>query len=338
MEKQDLNNRDQDILKATVLSYIKTAAPIGSRTITKQFDFGLSPATIRNIMADLEDLGFLAQPHTSAGRIPTEKAYRYYVNYLLDEKSEEFEPYELDYTEDFSTLLHHTSKMLSFLSKYTGIVMAPRLSNIMFKHIKFISLRKSMVLAIFVNHEGHAYNKTFESNEPLSQKELDQLSIIINDRFSNKNLEDIKKLLMLELREEKKKYEHLLNKVFDFNKKTVNDFQDQKLYVEGTTNIMDLPEFTEIEKIKSLFKAFEEKYTLVKLLDRFLASEGPQVLIGSENPFLEANECSLVISTYKLSEKEIGAVGVIGPIRMEYHRVISLVDYTARMLTKTHQC
>jgi len=140
------------------------------------------------------------------------------------------------------------------------------------------------------------------------------------------------------LKEEKKKYEYLLSKVFDFNKKNVNDYQDQKLFVEGTTNIMDLPEFTDIDKIKSLFKAFEERFALVKLLDRFLASEGTQVLIGSENPFLEANECSLVISTYKLSDKEVGAVGIIGPIRMEYHRVITLVDYAAKMLTKTHLC
>jgi len=338
MEKQDLNNRDQGILKATVISYIKTATPIGSRTITKQFDFGLSPATIRNIMADLEDLGFLAQPHTSAGRVPTEKAYRYYVNYLIDGKSEEFVPYQLSKTEDFPTMLSHTSKMLSLLSRYTSIVMAPKLSNIIFKHIKFISLKKNLILAIFVNHEGHVYNKNFESDETLSQKDLDQLSNIINDRFSNKNLEEIKKLLMYELKEEKKKYEYLLSKVFDFNKKNVNDYQDQKLFVEGTTNIMDLPEFTDIDKIKSLFKAFEERFALVKLLDRFLASEGTQVLIGSENPFLEANECSLVISTYKLSDKEVGAVGIIGPIRMEYHRVITLVDYAAKMLTKTHLC
>ncbi|MBI1822806.1 MAG: heat-inducible transcription repressor HrcA [Nitrospirae bacterium] len=336
MEKEDLNYRDQNILKATIASYIKTASPIGSRTITKQFDFGISPATVRNIMADLEDLGFLAQPHTSAGRIPTEKAYRYYVNYLLDEKTEEFEPYQLTQTEDFSVLLGHTSKMLSLLSRYTSIIMAPKLSNIMFKHIKFISLRKNVILAIFVNHEGNAYNKTFESDETLTQTELDHLATIINERFSNKNLEEIRKLLTRELKEEKKHYEHLLNKVFELNKKNKNDFQDQKLFVEGTTNFMDLPEFMDIEKIKSVFKVFEERLVLVKLLDRFLASEGTQVLIGSENPFLEENECSLVISTYKLSEKEIGAVGVIGPIRMEYPRVIALVDYTAKMLSRTN--
>ena len=331
----ELGHRDHDILKATVVSYIKTALPIGSRTITKQFDFGLSPATIRNIMADLEDLGFLSQPHTSAGRIPTEKAYRYYVDHLLEENQPiEFEEYQFTKTDDLKSLLHNTSKMLSLLTRYTSIVMAPQFKSMLIKHIKFISLRKNVVLAVFVNNEGTPYNKTFELDEPLSQKELDKLSSVLNDRFSDKSLDEIKKLIFKEMYEEKSRYEQLLNNVFDFNNKNI---QENQLFVEGATNIMDLPDFTDIDKIKSLFKAFEEKYTLIKLLDRCLSSEGAQVLIGSENPFLEANECSLVISSFKLGENEIGAVGIIGPIRMEYHRVISLVDYTAKMLTQAHQ-
>ncbi|MBI1820413.1 MAG: heat-inducible transcription repressor HrcA [Nitrospirae bacterium] len=331
----ELTHRDYDILNATVVSYIKTATPIGSRTITKQFDFGLSPATIRNIMADLEDLGFLSQPHTSAGRIPTEKAYRYYVDQLLEENEPiEIEAYKFTKNDDLKSLLHNTSKILSLLSRYTSIVMAPQFNSMLFKHIKFISLRKNVVLAILVNSDGNPYNKTFELDETLSQKELDRFSAILNDRFSNKSLDDIKKSIFKEMNEEKKRYEQLLNKVFDFNKKNI---QENQLFVEGTTNIMDLPEFTDVEKIKSLFRAFEEKFTLIKLLDRCLFSEGPQVLIGSENPFLEANECSLVISSFKLGGKEAGAIGIIGPIRMEYHRVISLVDYAAKMLTKAHQ-
>ena len=336
MEKDELNNRDQTILRATVASYIKSASPIGSRTITKQLDLGLSPATIRNIMADLEDLGFLAQPHTSAGRVPTEKAYRYYVNYLLDPQFAEYEPYQLSQSENITDLLRHTSKMLSILSRYTGIVMAPKLNKIIFKHIKFIALKGNMILAILVNDEGHVYNKTFQYGESLGQAELDRLSAMINDRFSNKSLENIKKLLAGELREEKVAYESLLEKVLNLNPNESDSPLDQKLFLEGTTNIMDLPEFTDIDKIKSLFKAFEEKLALINLLDHFLSSEGTQVLIGSENPFLEENACSLVISTYKLSDREIGAVGVLGPIRMEYHRVIALVGYAAKMLTRTH--
>jgi heat-inducible transcriptional repressor len=336
----ELSHRDQDILKATVISYIKTAAPIGSRTITKQFDFGLSAATIRNIMADLNDLGFLLQPYTSAGRVPTEKAYRFYVDLLLEENKElsEIEHYQLTKTEDLNTLLHDASKTLSILSGYTSIVAAPKFETITFKHIKFISLKKNLILAIFVTGDGNPYNITVEMDESLSQKELDRLSAMINDRYSDRSIDEVKKSLLIEIHEEKKRYEQLLTKVFDLNKKKKSEFQENQLFVEGTTNIMDLPEFTETEKIKSLFKAFEEKVVLVKLLDLCLSSDGPQVLIGSENAFLEANDCSLVISSYRLGEKDVGAVGVIGPIRMEYHRVISLVDYTAKLITKAHLC
>ncbi len=331
----ELPHRDHDILNATVVSYIKTAVPIGSRTITEQFDFGLSPATIRNIMADLENLGFLSQPHTSAGRIPTVKAFRYYVDQLLEENNPiEIEEIKFTKSDDLKSLLHNTSKMLSLLSRYTSIVMAPQFNSMLFKHIKFISLRKNVVLAILVNSDGNPYNKTFELDETLSQKELDRFSAILNDRLPNKSLDDIKKSILKEMNDEKKRYEQLLNKVFDFNRKNI---QENQLFVEGATNIMDLPEFTDVERIKSLFRAFEEKYTIIQLLDLCLSSEGPQVLIGSENPFLEANECSLVICSFKLGGKETGAIGIIGPIRMEYHRVISLVGYAAKMLTRAHQ-
>lgn len=341
----DLNDRGRSVLKATVISHIHSALPIGSRTITKQFDFGLSSATIRNIMADLADLGFLSQPHTSAGRIPTEKAYRFYVDLLLEEKPpapvEDLENYRLSPSNDTEALLQQTSKMLSLLSRYTSIVTAPKIETMRLKHLKFISLRENIALAIFVTEDGQALNKTFDTETTVSQKELDRISAMINDRLARETLDELKMSLLKEAKEEKRRYEALLNKVFEFNGKHFSDAEEKRLFVEGATNIIDLPEFTDIEKIKSLLKAFEEKNTILKFLDRCLQAEGaaigPQVFIGSENPFLQANECSLVIATYEAGTRNYGAVGVIGPIRMDYSRTISLVDYTAKMLTKINR-
>jgi heat-inducible transcriptional repressor len=339
----DLDERSQSILKAIVLSYIRTAYPVGSRSLTKSFDFGLSPASIRNIMADLEEMGYLAQPHPSAGRIPTEKGYRFYVNGVLDEIDQErimeglgIEKYQMHKTEDIKQLFQETSKLLSMHSHYAGIVLTPKFANMFFQHLKFIKLRKFHVLMVFVSMEGLIQTKVIETEKDFSQQELDRFSFFLNDRFKGIALQEIQSALLNQMREDKEQYSRLLQKVLDLVNKAFQEAQGnphgEELFLEGTANILDLPEFANVEKMKALFKAFEEKYIIMKLLDGCFSNDGVQVFIGSENPFLGINNCSLVITNYKRGSQVLGALGIIGPTRMEYSKVIPLVDYTAKWL------
>jgi heat-inducible transcriptional repressor len=342
----DLDERNQKILRAIVLSYIRTAFPVGSRSLTKAFDFGLSPASIRNIMADLEEMGYLTQPHPSAGRVPTERGYRFYVNGLLDEIDPErvtedlgIDQYRLHRTEDIKELLQETSRLLSMHSHYAGIVLTPKLANMFFQHLQFIKLRRNHVLTVFVSTEGIVQTKVIETDKDFSQQELDRFSAFLNDRFRGISLQEVKTTLLNQMREDKEQYSRLLQKALDLVNKAFQEAQGktagEELFLEGTTNILDLPEFSTVEKMKALFKAFEEKYIMMKLLDTCFNSEGVQVFIGSENAFLGINDCSLVITNYKRGSQVLGALGIIGPTRMEYSKVIPLVDYTAKLLSQT---
>ncbi|MCI0528617.1 MAG: heat-inducible transcriptional repressor HrcA, partial [Nitrospira sp.] len=199
----DLDERSQNILKGIVLSYIRTAYPVGSRSLTKSFNFGLSPASIRNIMADLEEMGYLTQPHLSAGRIPTEKGYRFYVNGLLDVIDQErvmedlgIEQYQVHQTEDTKQLFQETSRLLSMHSHYAGIVLTPKFANMFFQHLQFIKLRKYHILMVFVSMEGLVKTKVIETEKDFSQQELGRFSSFLNDRFKGMALEEIKSSLL----------------------------------------------------------------------------------------------------------------------------------------------
>lgn len=341
----DLDERSQNILKGIVLSYIRTAYPVGSRSLTKSFNFGLSPASIRNIMADLEEMGYLTQPHLSAGRIPTEKGYRFYVNGLLDVIDQErvmedlgIEQYQVHQTEDTKQLFQETSRLLSMHSHYAGIVLTPKFANMFFQHLQFIKLRKYHILMVFVSMEGLVKTKVIETEKDFSQQELGRFSSFLNDRFKGMALEEIKSSLLNQMREDKEQYSRLLQKALDLMNKAFQEAQGkpygEELFLEGATNILDLPEFSNVEKMKTLFKAFEEKYIMMKLLDSCFDNEGVQVFIGSENAFLGINDCSMVITNYKRGSQVLGVLGIIGPTRMEYSKVIPLVDYTAKWLSQ----
>lgn len=336
----DLGARNSEILSAVIHSYIKKAYPVGSRTFTKDFDFGLSPATIRNIMADLEDMGYLTQPHTSAGRIPTEKGYKFYVDSLMKENrwalEEPFleEGYQHLRIEDIRELLHETSKFLSVFSHYTGLVLSPKFSRIILNQIRFIRLRKKHIMAIYVSDDGMLYNKVIEVEDELSWSELDRIALYLNNRFGGMTLQDIKNKLMAEIEEEKRLYNKLMIRAIQLAKESLDISGEGEVYLEGASNILDVPEFAIAEKMKLIFKAFEERYNIIQLLNRFIDSAGVKVSIGSENSFLGIEDCSLVISTYKKGNQILGILGIIGPTRMEYSKVIPVVDYAAKMLSK----
>lgn len=339
----ELDDRSKEILKAIVLFYIKTAFPVGSQTISQNHDFGISPATIRNIMADLEEQGFLTQPHASAGRIPTEKGYRFYVDTLLKrgefpkDQDEIFQQAEkLVKREDVRTLLQDTSKLLSELTRYMAIVTVPKFSSAKIKHIEFIRLRKNCVMTVSVSEEGFIQNKFFEVPEDLSQSELNKISDYLNSLYGGMTLQEVRGKLLTQMQKMKDLYDSIRGDALELTKHAMIDTGpvEGELYMDGTSHILDLPDFADFRVMRGLFTAFEEKKMIVQLLDKYLGSDGVQVFIGAENPFLGDHHCSLVVSQYKRGDQVLGALGVIGPTRMEYSRVIPVVDSAAKQVSR----
>ncbi|NKE69173.1 heat-inducible transcriptional repressor HrcA [Candidatus Manganitrophus noduliformans] len=340
-----LDDRSRYVLKAIVLSYIKTAFPVGSQAITRSFDIGVSPATIRNIMADLESQGFLMQPHTSAGRIPTEKGYRFYVDNLLQDaellKEQDDilgQAEQLIQRETIQALLQDTSKLLSDASQYLAIVTAPKFSSTRIKQVEFVRLRKNSVMAVCISQDGFVQNKFFEVPEDLSQKDLNKIADTLNHLYSGLTLQEIRQKLLTQIQKMKDLYDHLLQEALELTRRTFMDGGsggiDAELYMDGASHMIDHPDFADFRVMKGLLSAFEEKRMIVQLLDKYIGTEGVQVYIGSENPFLGDHHCSLVVSHYKRGNQVLGTVGILGPTRMEYSKIIPLVDSTAKKVSR----
>lgn len=336
----ELDKRSKRILLAVISCYIASAEPVGSRTICRKYNFQLSPATIRNIMADLEELGYLQHPHTSAGRLPTDQGYRFYVESLSKSPHQPQKPVtgiEQGYRQGFTEpdyLLRQTSKILSSTTRYIGVVLAPRTSNMVFKHIDFVHLRDNMVLVIFVSRSGLVQQRVVQVAEAYTQDKLDQMARCLNEHFRDTPLFQIRSRLLDMMRRDKQLYDKLLERALRLSQEVFDSPERAKVYIEGQLNILNQPEFSDMDKMKAIFGAFEEKSQLVNILDRCLEEGGLQILIGSENQIEEMRNCSLVTATYGAGESVRGALGVIGPTRMEYSSVIPLVEYAAYMVSQ----
>ena len=335
-----INERMKRVLEMVIEDYIYTAGPVGSKTISKKSSLNLSPATIRNIMSDLEDFGLLFQPHTSAGRVPTEKGFRFYLDFILnihelsDREREEIRSKYPSYNVEVTDLFRETSRILSSSSHYLGVVWAPRMSLAVLQHIEFVKLRKHMVLAILVSTTGLIQNRIIELEEDFSQSELDHLSDYMNGLLTGLTLQQVKEKLLEQMRAEKNAYDRLFNQALKLGEKALSSIDEANVFIEGRTNILNEPEFGDIARMADIFRAFEAKATMVKLLDKCMEPKGVQIAIGSESQIQEMETCSLVTSTYGCHGEVLGALGVIGPRRMNYSRVIPLVDYTAKLLTE----
>jgi len=339
--KMELTPRSSSILEAVVHDHITTAEPVGSRTLAKKYKFGLSPATIRNIMADLEEMGYLSQPHTSAGRVPTDRAYRFYVDHLLEShhfptevKNPNVEAI-LQSIHEFNELMEETSALLSQLSRQAGVVLIPNLRKTVFKQIEFIHLTSSRVLVIFVAESGLVHQKTIELDRPISQNLLAKISALVTEEMAGLTLQQIRKKLVKMMEEEKTQFDELLKQAVMLSQKAFEDEEGEgDLYVRGTLNILNQPEFANVERMRALFKAFEEKSILIQILDKCLdEAENVKVTIGSENQIEEMEDYSLVTSSYKCGNLSAGVLGIIGPKRMDYSRIIPIVYYMARLIS-----
>jgi len=337
---QTLTDRDREVLEAIITDYIQTAEPVGSRTVSKKSEIGLSPATIRNVMADLEEMGFLTQPHTSAGRVPTDKAFRFYVDSILEVgklKLVDRDRIEMGFQDegmDTNEIMKRASSLLSLLSKQTGVILAPRFGSNILKHIEFIKLREKTILVIIVCKSGEVQNKIIESDEHMSQDELDKYSRYLTEIMGGLNLVEARRKILEEMKKEKVLFDKLMYRALQLSQKALEDEGGGNLYIEGKTNILQSPEFADLEKMRTLLQAFEEKTKIVKLLDKALLARGMQIFIGAENEFNEMKDCSVIAAPYSRENFTLGTLGVIGPTRMDYPGIISIVDYTARIVGK----
>lgn len=334
-------DRSRMILRAIVEDYIATAEPVGSRTVTRRHGINLSPATVRNVMSDLEEMGYLSSPHTSAGRIPTDMAYRFYVDSLLEMggiADSALETVRNRYRikgQEVGEILRETSRMLSSLSHYTGIVLAPRFTETVFRHIEFLKLSGRRMLVVLVTENGLVQNRFIESQEEIDSGDLVRMSNYLNELLRGLTIQQVKQRVLEEMRSEKIAYDRLLSQALKLSEETLWDAETEtEVFIEGQANILDQPEFTDIGKMKELFRAFEEKSQLVGLLDRCLKAEGVQIYIGSETHLSTMEGVSVITTTYMSDEKKLGVLGVIGPTRMGYASVIPIVDYAGRVLSK----
>lgn len=336
---EQLSLRGKQILEAIIEDYIVTAEPVGSRTITRRHPMALSPATVRNVMADLEEMGFLASPHTSAGRIPTDKAYRFYVNSLLSvrnigrEEQEEILRRCSVAGKDMAEVLKETSRMLSSTSHYMGIVVAPRFDANVFRQIEFVKLGSRRLLAILVSQNGTVQNRIIESDEDVPAEDLVRMSNYLNELLQGLTIAQVRSKILQEMQSDKAKYDRLMANALALSNKTVDE-DDTEVFIEGQVNIFDQPEFADVAKMKEIFRTFEKKSTILQLFDRAIAAEGVQIYIGSESRLNEMPGMSLITSTYVTGQNTLGVLGVVGPTRMGYGKVIPIVDYTAKLVSR----
>jgi heat-inducible transcriptional repressor len=335
-----LGEREDIILKAIVEEFVRVVGPVGSRTITKKIPLELSSATIRNVMSDLEDMGYLYQPHTSSGRIPTTTGFRYYVErlmqlmYIEEEEKESISSKVDQIKTDMLEVLKGTSRILSDRIQHACVVLAPGPGHLVLKHIGFVLLSRRRVLVLLVGRSGLVQNRVFDHDEDITQDELDQISNYLNQEIvEDRTIMETRKIIMRELRREKARYNRLVKKALNLGDKAL-EMSEAKVIVEGQSKILEQPEFADdLDKLKHVIASFEQKATLVKLIDNTMSSEGMQITIGAENPLEEFKDMSVISAGYRRSDSTIGKIGVIGPVRMDYGTIIPFVEFTAHLLS-----
>ena len=337
-----LDPRAQTLLKTLVERYIVEGQPVGSRVLSKQPGLELSPATIRNVMADLEELGYIASPHTSAGRIPTSKGYRFFVDSLMVMKPlEQVEIHRLsvEFTADRpQQLMSAAASLLSQLTHFAGVVMTPKRREATFRHIEFLRLSDRRVLLIIVTSEGDVQNRILHTDRTYSQSQLQEATNFFNRNYSGQPYDAVRSLLAEELKSLREDIVGLMTAAVEVGGAALNEAE--ALVVTGEKNLLAATDLaSNMDRLRRLFELFEQKTSLLHLLDVSQRAEGVQIYIGGESGLVPLDECSVITAPYELDGRVIGTLGVIGPTRMAYERVIPIVDVTAKLLSNalTHQ-
>ncbi len=334
-----LNDRKIQILQAIINNYIETAEPVGSRTIAKKYNLGISSATIRNEMSDLEEMGFILQPHASSGRIPSDMGYRLYVDHLMQKKElgEEEQRYlQSIISRDISQidfLMEETAKALSVLTNYTTIISEPKGQRTRMKQIRLIPLDSVSVLLVIATEGNFIKNHVIKMGCVPTEEKIFDIGFCLNRLLQGCALREIDTLLVARMQEELWEYRELLPPILKAIETTMRSAEKVQLHMSGTKNILAFPEFADIQKAKSLFQALEEKDVLVTLLEESKNND-LQVLIGSENTVQSMQDCSVITETYKMGDNTRGTIGIVGPTRMDYSQVISVLNGMVQNIEK----
>ncbi len=337
---EDLSDRARHLLRVLIDRYVREGQPVGSRTLSRESGLELSPATIRNVMSDLEELGYIGSPHTSAGRIPTTKGYRFFVDTLVSFQSPtEGEVLELQAklghgAESETRLVESASNLLSRLTHMAGVVTVPKQALGSLRQIEFLPLPDRRVLAILVVNETQVHNRILNVARNYTADELKRVSNYLNDKFAGQTLIKVRESILAEMRRDRETMNEIMAESISIAQRIFAPDQeaDAGYYLAGETNLMDFAELSDMEKLRELFDAFNRRRDILHLLDRAMASSDLQIFIGGESGYQMLGDCSVVVSPYSVDDEVVGVLGVIGPTRMAYERVIPLVDITARLL------
>ncbi len=339
----NLDRREQQILCSVVEEHVASGEPVSSRTVARRVPDRVSAATVRNTMSDLEEMGLLEQPHSSAGRVPTELGYRVYVDYLMrrgrvEPADEQFIQQSLDLPPtDLGEMYAQVSRVLSQASHQVGVVVAPNISRVQLKHIEFVRLAPRRLVAIVVAASGMIHNKVFESDEEYTQDHLDRAGRYLTETFQGQTLPEIRERIRTMLSEEEAAYNHLMRDALTLGRASMEGVSEgseaSQVFLDGASNLLQAPEFADVLRLQGILRTLDERHSLLRLLNRCVEGEedGVRVIIGSESDLPDLNRCTLITSAYGPDGSPRGALGVIGPTRMEYARAVALVDYVSRV-------
>lgn len=333
-----LSDRNWKVLRAVVQTYISKPYPVGSRLVSKKYGFSLSPATIRNVMADLEEMGYLTQPHTSAGRIPTDRAYRLYVDSLKqrgqtdDELALSLRERFRSLRDDMNRLLEEATRVLSSWSHYLAFAIPARPDGTTLNRIQFYNYMNKKTVALLITNEGLIANKVLESNFGFTQRELNRLADYLNSEFSGRSIDQIRTGLLKEMSKERALCDMLITRAINICEEALS-FPGEDIFFSGISELIGLPELS--DRINDITRAVEDKHRIVRLLEELASPDGVGVVIGSENPERNMHGLSIISARYRRGDRLLGVVGMIGPTRMDYSKSILMVDSLARSLSGT---
>ncbi len=337
-EFSDLTDRAQLVLNGLVRHYIEDGSPVGSRTLAKHEELALSSASIRNVMADLEDYGLIQAPHTSAGRIPTAKGYRFFINGLLkagtlDAQAIERMSNRFQGISDPNTILNGATEMLSQITSFAGIVSIPDQKRAHIRQIEFLKLSEQRVLAILVTEDGQVQNKVLGAHREYSDSELVEAANFFNTEYSSKSMDGVRAQLLAHMKSDRNSMHREMRTAVNMAGQFFDDDSAvENVLVSGEHNLLSIPDFQELDKLKSLFDTFKTKQVLFDLLQKSMFADGVNIFIGEESGYAPFRDCSVIAAPYEIDNQRVGVLGVIGPTRMQYEEVISAVDVTARIL------
>jgi heat-inducible transcriptional repressor len=335
---QILSDRSLQLLKALVERYISDGQPVGSKILAKDSELNLSPATIRNVMADLEQQGFIHSPHTSAGRVPTVSGYRLFVDNLLTvtalDSTELNRLHEGLSADDCTDVIGAASRLLADLTQMAGVVTLPRRDLVCLRHIEFLPLSHNRVLVIFVTNEQEVHNKIIHTDKLFNAAELQQAANYLNSVYCGRSLIAVREAVFKELQDAQERMNQGMLDAIKIAQLAFHQDNEKDDYVlTGETNLMDFSELADRDHLKTLFEAFNQKQGVIHLLDHCMKADGVQIFIGKESGYQAFDQCSLVTSSYSISDAVVGVLGVIGPTRMAYQKIIPFVDVTAKLLS-----